>query len=90
MPRSPWKSLIGCEADVLAPGVVTIDLSFATIFDYVIVSPNHYHLAWVENRPVRQLPWNNALNTCWLPILPRPTLQRKSLPSLHLRVFKVC
>lgn len=49
----PMEVLIGCEADVLAPGVVTIDLSFATIFDYVIVSPNHYHLAWVEKPPCK-------------------------------------
>jgi len=36
------RVLVGCEADLIKPGVVTIDAEFARKVDFVLLSPTHF------------------------------------------------
>jgi histidinol phosphatase-like PHP family hydrolase len=45
---------VGCEAQMLSPGQVSIDQKIASDLDYVIIAADHYHLAAVENPIERQ------------------------------------
>jgi len=46
--------LVGCEAQMLSPGTVSIDQKIASCLDYVLIAADHYHLAAVENPIERQ------------------------------------
>ncbi len=45
-------TLVGTEAEVLNPHVTTVTAEDVEMFDYIILSPNHFHLGWVEVPPL--------------------------------------
>jgi histidinol phosphatase-like PHP family hydrolase len=44
---------VGVEAEVLNPHQTTVAAEHMEMFDYIILSPNHFHLGWVEVPPLR-------------------------------------
>jgi histidinol phosphatase-like PHP family hydrolase len=59
------RIIIGCEADLLSPGRVTVDAAFAKTLDYVIVSPTHFDVKEIYRRasasPTATAEWMVAL-----------------------------
>ena len=53
-----WETevLVGCEADMIAPGIFGMTPEFKARIDYVVMSTNHFHMTRYVEQPVEKTP----------------------------------